>query len=293
MKWLMQLCLAALVIVIVVVFLAVTLIDQNQQGLLVKADQVILDSGKPVILNPGLHWIWPGKYTAFIFDVRPRILVQENQFTTADKQTLNVSVWTIWNVSDLAKFYQVSQGNDATLNKQLQTFINNELSRSINDEALANVTTDAQSRNLLLAGKAFAKENGITIQAVEISSLSLTGDSLNNAYAQMTQKENSLADKLQIEGLARVDMLQIDASNQVQAILAQAENQANMIRAEGDSAALAIYSAANDAEPKFYKFYRSLQAYKAVFSNPHSVLILQPRGEFFKYFNSPNGEESR
>ena len=48
-----------------------------------------------------------------------------------------------------------------------------------------------------------------------------------------------------------------------------------------------IYAEAYNADPEFYNFYRSLDAYKSSFNSKNDILLLKPDSEFFKYFVAP------
>ena len=58
-----------------------------------------------------------------------------------------------------------------------------------------------------------------------------------------------------------------------------------------DARAAAIYGQAFGANPEFYAFYRSLEAYRASFKDKSDVLVVEPNSEFFKYLkNSGRGK---
>ena len=67
-------------------------------------------------------------------------------------------------------------------------------------------------------------------------------------------------------------------------ILAEAYRESEKIRGAGDSKASQIYAQAFGQNPEFFKFYRSLEAYRASFKNRHDVMVVDPSSEFFKYF---------
>ena len=48
------------------------------------------------------------------------------------------------------------------------------------------------------------------------------------------------------------------------------------LKGEGDAKATAIYADAYKADPEFYSFYRSLDAYKESFKDKSDVLVLEP-----------------
>jgi membrane protease subunit HflC len=72
-------------------------------------------------------------------------------------------------------------------------------------------------------------------------------------------------------------------------ILAQAYSEAQKIKGQGDAKASAIYANAYSANPEFYKFYRSLEAYRASFRGRSDMMVLDPSSEFFQYFRHSGG----
>ncbi|HZV66032.1 MAG TPA: protease modulator HflC, partial [Telluria sp.] len=62
---------------------------------------------------------------------------------------------------------------------------------------------------------------------------------------------------------------------------------AEKIKGDGDAKASQIYAQAFGKNPEFYRFYRSLEAYRATFKNHGDVMVLDSNSEFFKYFRSP------
>ena len=65
--------------------------------------------------------------------------------------------------------------------------------------------------------------------------------------------------------------------------------EAQRLKGEGDAKASAIYNRAFSADPEFYSFYRSLDAYRATLHSKGDVLLLDPSSDFFKYFKKGPG----
>ena len=80
--------------------------------------------------------------------------------------------------------------------------------------------------------------------------------------------------------------LSADAEKQREIILAEAYAEAETIRGEGDAESARIYAAAFNKDKEFYKFYRSMTAYRNTFSDKGDVLLIQPDSDFFKYLNN-------
>lgn len=62
------------------------------------------------------------------------------------------------------------------------------------------------------------------------------------------------------------------------------------MRGEGDALSAEIYAKAYNRDRDFYRFYRSMEAYKKTFANKGDVMLIEPDSEFFKYFKSANGK---
>ncbi len=63
-----------------------------------------------------------------------------------------------------------------------------------------------------------------------------------------------------------------------------------MLRGQGDGQAAAISAAAFGKDPEFYRFYRSLQAYRTSFNKPNDVFVLKGDSEFLKTMRSGAGK---
>jgi modulator of FtsH protease HflC len=61
------------------------------------------------------------------------------------------------------------------------------------------------------------------------------------------------------------------------------------VRGSGDAKAIAIYAQAYDRDPKFFAFYRSLQAYRHALVGKTTSLVLSPKSSFFQFFENPGG----
>ena len=58
---------------------------------------------------------------------------------------------------------------------------------------------------------------------------------------------------------------------------------AQTIKGIGDSEATKLYNNTYLQDPKFFKFYRSLIAYKKALPKSNTQFILSPKAKFFKY----------
>ena len=88
-------------------------------------------------------------------------------------------------------------------------------------------------------------------------------------------------------------MIRADADRQRTILEAEAYRDSELLRGEGDAEAAAIYANAYSKDPEFYRFVRSLNAYKETFKGKQDLLVVDPDSDFFRYLNDTKGGSSR
>jgi membrane protease subunit HflC len=106
----------------------------------------------------------------------------------------------------------------------------------------------------------------------------------------MQAERARVAKEFRSQGAEEAEKIRADADRQRQVLIANAYRDAEQTRGQGDARAAEIYAAAYSKDKEFYSFYRSLQAYKQSFQQGQDMMLLQPEGEFFEYFNEAKGK---
>jgi len=91
------------------------------------------------------------------------------------------------------------------------------------------------------------------------------------------------------KGAEAAERVKAEADKQSKVILAEAYRDAEEVRGEGDAKASNIYSTSFSKDPEFYRFYRSLEAYKETFREKSDVMLIQPDSAFFRYLKNSKG----
>jgi membrane protease subunit HflC len=137
---------------------------------------------------------------------------------------------------------------------------------------------------------ASARKNlGIAVVDVRIKRIDLPNEVSESVYKRMRAERLQLANELRCTGQESAETIQADADRQGQVLRADARRDAAKIRGEGDAEAAAIYAKAYSQDPEFFRFYRSLAAYRKAFEDGKGVLIMKPGNEFLHYCESPEG----
>ena len=122
---------------------------------------------------------------------------------------------------------------------------------------------------------------------VRLKRVEYVEQNINSIYDRMKAERLRVANELRSTGAAESEKIRADADRQRVVILAEAYRDAEQMRGEGDAEASRIYAQAFGQNPEFYRFYKSLEAYRASFKSRNDTIVIDPTSEFFKYFKNP------
>lgn len=268
-------------------------VDQRQFAIVFALGEV-----KQVIRDPGLHFKLPPPFQNVIY-LDKRILTiytgYADRFITAEKKNILVETFVKWRIAD-PRLYFVSLGGDeqraqermsqivkAALNEEITKLTKHTVREVISGERGKVMTA------LQIKVKAEAKQTGLEIVDIRLKRVDYVEQINNSVYDRMKSERARVANELRSTGSAESEKIRADADRQRTVILAEAYRDAEKIRGEGDANASHIYAQAFGQNPEFYKFYRSLEAYRASFKDRRDVLVVDPNSEFFKYFKNGGG----
>jgi len=120
---------------------------------------------------------------------------------------------------------------------------------------------------------------------VRIMRADLPVDISQSTYERMRKNFTKEAQRFRAEGEQKAQETRSAADRERTGILAQARKKAETLRGEGDGEAAKIYAAAFGHDPEFYKFYRSLQAYRTAFTPSDTTMVLSPDNGFLRDLN--------
>jgi modulator of FtsH protease HflC len=241
-------------------------------------------------VQPGLHFKMP-----FVNEVRwfsARLLSIENpaeRYMTGEKKHVNVDSVVKWKIVDTAKFYRafVQTGSDQTAaNIRISQIVKDRLRDEFNKYALRDVVANAREEmmaQIRVTATAALTGYGIEVVDVRIRRIELPDEVSESVFQRMQSERTQIASALIASGQKQAEQLRSAAEKEAKVIIATAESDAQMLRGEGDGKAAEIYAKAYSADPEFYAFYRSLEAYRKSFEGDNNVLVLDPNSEFFKY----------
>jgi membrane protease subunit HflC len=268
-------------------FSTLFIVDQRQFAIVFALGEV-----KQVISEPGLHFKLPPPFQNILF-LDKRILTLDtpdaDRFITAEKKNILVDAFVKWRIVD-PKLYFVSFGGDERrLQDRMSQIVKAALNEEITKRTVREVISGERGKVMAAIQKKVlieSKQIGIAIIDVRLKRVDYVEQINDSVYERMKSERARVANELRSTGAAESEKVRADADRQRTVILAEAYKEAENIRGEGDAKASQIYSQAFGKNPEFYKFYRSLDAYRASFKDRSDVLVVDPNSEFFKYFRS-------
>jgi membrane protease subunit HflC len=270
------------------------IVDQRQYAIVFAFGQV-----KRVINEPGLYGKLPPPFQNVLF-LDKRILTIDtdaDRIITAEKKNILVDAYVKWRVSDPRLFFISFKGGDE---RPAQDRMSQIVKAALNDEITKRTVREVISgeRGKVMEGirkkvEDEAKRVGMEIIDVRLKRVDYVEQINNSVYDRMKAERTRVANELRSTGSAESEKIRADADKQRAVILAEAYRDAEKMRGEGDAKASQIYAQAFGQNPEFYKFYRSLEAYRASFKNHNDIMVVEPNSEFFKYFKSPGSSNTR
>jgi membrane protease subunit HflC len=275
-------------------FSTLFVVDQRQYAIVFALGEV-----KKVINEPGLHFKLPPPFQNVIF-LDKRILTldtpEADRFITAEKKNILVDAFVKWRITDPRLYFISFGGDERRAQDRMAQIIKAALNEEITKRTVREVISGERGKVMdAIRTKVSeeAKQIGGEIVDVRLKRVDYVEQINASVYDRMKSERARVANELRSTGAAESEKIRADADRQRTVILAEAYRDAESIRGDGDAKASQVYAEAFGQNPEFFKFYRSLEAYRASFRNRSDLLVLDPNSEFFRYFRSADGGAAR
>ncbi|MGI9326258.1 MAG: protease modulator HflC [Pseudomonadales bacterium] len=243
---------------------------------------------------PGLHFKLPLAESVKKFDARVLTLdSQAETYYTLEKKPLIVDSFVKWQVNDVIKYYTATSGDERRAERILQERVNeglrNQISRRDMHEVISGSRDELMQELTEDLDNVMRSNAGVRVVDVRVKKIDLPTDVSESVYDRMNSERKIEAEQYRAQGRELALGIRADADRQTVVISADAYNESEQLKGDGDAKSASIYASAFQQDPDFYEFYRSINAYGAVFDNKNDMLILDPNSEFFKYLKQDGG----
>ena len=278
--------LALIVAVLLVASQSLYAVDQRQFAIRFQLGEIIETQA-----NAGLYTKIPLMQNVKYYDRRILLLdnAEPDRITTSEKKPLLVDFFVLWRITDVKQYYISVQGDEEAARRRISQTVRSNLAEEFNKRTVHDAISAERDKIMTTTRQKAdldAKSIGVEIVDVRLRRVELPPDVTGPVFARMESERRRVANELRSLGQAESEKIRADADRQREVILADAYRQSQKLKGEGDAKASTIYASAYGANPEFYAFYRSLEAYKATFRSKSDVMVLDPSSDFFRYLKN-------
>jgi len=280
--------LPALFVVLIIFLSSIFIVDERQKALVLQFGQI-----KAVKEDPGLAFKLPVIQQVVKYDARILSLdTSPLEVTPSDDRRLIVDAFARYRIADVVRFRQaVGVGGLRVAESRLADILTTQTREVLGSDGVTSDTILSPERAALMVrirdqAQLRADALGLEVVDVRLKQTNLPDQNLDATFARMrAEREREAADEI-ARGEEAAQRVRAQADRTVVELVSEAQREAEITRGEADAERNAIFAEAFGADPEFFAFYRSLEAYEKSLQGNNSMLVLTPDSEFFDYFHS-------
>jgi membrane protease subunit HflC len=268
---------------------ALYVIKETERGVLLQFGEMVNPN-----IEPGLHIKIPFVNSVRKFD--GRVLTVDStpeRYFTQEKKALIVDSYAKFKVSDTAKFYTATSGDETRAMALLAQRINDGLRNQVAIRTIQEVVSGERDELMqaLTEELTLVAQEGLGVEVIDVrvKQIDLPPDVSESVYQRMNAEREKEAREHRSQGEELAEGIRAAADRAVTVLQANAYRDSELIRGEGDAIATSVYATAFNEDPEFYSFTRSLRAYQDAFQGKGDIMLVQPDSEFFRYLKDSGG----
>lgn len=277
------------VFALVLLYSATFFVEQTQNAVVVRFGRLI----ETVVDDPGLHWRLPFIDNVSYIDRRIiNIDAPSTTVTTEDQKRIVISAYVRYRILNPEIFYRVAR-TESVAESRLVAVLNQVLRDQFGSVPMQDVLTEKRAGLMTNVTKRLAPTGtsfGIEVVDVRFKRVDLPQQNSEAVYNRMRTQRAQEAAGIRAKGKAEAQAIRADADKKRVVVVAEARRKAEILRGEGEGEATKIYNEAFGRDPGFFDFYRSMQAMQVGLSGNSTTFVGEPKGDFFRFFESGNGQ---
>ena len=240
--------------------------------------------GRPVrtYTTPGLRFRIP--FVDQIVRLDARLLMTEPpaaEYLTLDKKNVVARTFLTWRLEDPLRYLQTVQLRDAA-EARLAAVTSSEIGAafgSVPFDALVSTEADKMRLGAIIdqveqrVRDTAAREYGVKLVSLRVERLAFPQQNEASVFQRMRAERQRIAKQFRSEGEEQSLKIRAEADRERARILAEADRKASEIRGQAEAEAARIYADALAADPDFYRFVRTLEAYDKIIDKDTTVIL--------------------
>lgn len=280
---------AAVAALAMVALSAIFIVDEREKILVLQFGRVV-----SVKEDPGLGFKIPLIQEVVRYD--DRILsrdIDPLEVTPLDDRRLVVDAFARYRIVDVERFRQaVGVGSIAFAEDRLDSILRAQTREILGSVASNDIlSSDRAALMLRIRNGAVpqAAELGVEIIDVRLKRTDLPSQNLDATFARMrAEREREAADEI-ARGNEAAQRVRAQADRTSVEIVSDARREAEITRGEADARRNAVFAEAFGEDEEFFRFYRSLNAYRKALPGTSTSMVLSADSEFLDYLRSSTG----
>lgn len=306
---------------------SVLFVDETEHVIVERLGRIAAVYDRPE--SRGLHWKWPWPIgTVRRFDRRIQLFdPPAREIFTRDRKNITVDAYVCWQIPDgpsadtpidsrpVVRFFRsvgVPEVAHTRLDSRLRSILATEFGRVELSDLMAVADPERgppphatsvlgalsqhvheQLRRRPSESEAFTDRLGIAIVNVQIKRINFPLGNQAAVFERMRSERRKIADRYRSAGMAENAKIRSLADRQYEEIIAKATADSERIRGQAEAEALAILNEAHAQDPTFYRFLRTLDAYRRIF-NERTTIVLSASSELMRLLTEgiPAGEKT-
>ena len=296
---------AFLLTAIVVLYSSTYQVLEFEQVIVTQFGKIV---GQPVD-RPGLHFKLPFIQRVISFDKRWLEWDGEpNEIPTKDKKYIWIDTYARWRIKDPVTFYKRLR-DEQSAQSRLDDIIDGEVRNIIASNALIDIVrtssreferaeedadeqTDQDFRTdlgreeliqrILDKASAIIPNYGIELADVQVKRVNYVDSVQEKVFDRMISERKRIAQRYRSEGQGKSAEINGKLERELKGIESEAYKEVQTIRGGADAKAADIYAQAYSTDEDFYKFVRTMEAYRTLFDK-NTELVLSTEAEILSY----------
>lgn len=282
--------LAVLAVGLFVLYNSLFVVNEREKAIVLRFGEI-----QRVIDDPGLYFKLPFTFARAdnvqkLSDRLQRLDLEQLRVQTAEGLFYQVDAFLAYRIQDAGRFRQQVAGGSLELAEQrLRTRFDSAIRAVYGRRSFEAALSDERQAMMVEVRDQIrpeAENLGLSLADVRIRRTDLTEDVAAQTYERMRAERLAEAEGLRANGQVAAREIRAAADREVSETVAGAQRDAQIMQGEGDAERNAIFAAAFGANPEFFEFYRSMQAYRGAMENAGTTMVLSPDSDFFRYFNA-------
>lgn len=276
-----------------IAYSSVFVVTERQQAIVSRFGQIV-----DVKTEPGIYFKLPFGFAEadnvqMIDDRLLRFDLDDIRVQVSGGKFYDVDAFLVYRITNARKFRETVGANTMLAEQRLRTRLDAALRQVYGLRGFESALSEERGsmmREVRDQLRPDAISLGLTIEDVRIRRTDLTAEVSQQTFDRMKAERLAEAERLRARGREAAQRIRAVADRQVVEIVSEASRDSEVLRGEGEAERGRIFAEAANADPDFFAFYRSMNAYRQALQAEGTTMVLSPDSQFFRFFKDAGGK---